>query len=60
MAQCFWYVDAGKAERELAWRARDPNVTLHDTVEDLRARGVVWPSDDSAAVARQGPLHTAG
>lgn len=47
MAQCFWYVDAGKAERELRWKARDPNVTLHDTVEDLRARGVVWPRDDS-------------
>lgn len=49
MAQCFWYVDAGKAERELAWRAREPNVTLHDTVEDLRARGVVWPRDESVA-----------
>jgi dihydroflavonol-4-reductase len=48
MAQCFWYVDAAKAERELGWKARDPGVTLHDTVEDLRARGVVWPSDDSA------------
>ncbi len=47
MAQCFWYLDASKAERELAWRARDPNVTLHDTVEDLRARGVVWPRDAS-------------
>lgn len=43
MAQCFWYVDAGKAERELGWRARDPNATLYDTVEDLRVRGVVWP-----------------
>jgi dihydroflavonol-4-reductase len=43
MAQCFWYVDASKAERELGWRARDPNATLYDTVEDLRARGVVWP-----------------
>jgi dihydroflavonol-4-reductase len=43
MAQCFWYVDASKAERELGWRARDPNATLQDTVDDLRARGVVWP-----------------
>ncbi len=43
MAQCFWYVDASKAERELGWRARDPNATLLDTVEDLRVRGVVWP-----------------
>jgi dihydroflavonol-4-reductase len=60
MAQCFWYLDASKAERELGWKARDPNVTLHDTVEDLRARGVVWPTDDSAGVVGQGPLHTAG
>jgi dihydroflavonol-4-reductase len=43
MAQCFWYVDAGKAERELGFRARDPNETLYETVEDLRTRGVVWP-----------------
>jgi dihydroflavonol-4-reductase len=43
MAQCFWYADASKAERELGWRARDPNATLQDTVDDLRARGVVWP-----------------
>ncbi|HEY1693331.1 MAG TPA: NAD-dependent epimerase/dehydratase family protein [Polyangiaceae bacterium] len=46
MAQCFWYLDAGKAERELGWTARDPGETLHDTVEDLRARGVVWPRVD--------------
>jgi dihydroflavonol-4-reductase len=44
MGQCFWYLDASKAERELGWSPRDPNVTLYDTVEDLRARGVVWPS----------------
>jgi dihydroflavonol-4-reductase len=44
MAQCFWYVDSSKAEHELGWSARDPGVTLHDTVEDLRERGVVWPS----------------
>jgi dihydroflavonol-4-reductase len=46
MAQCFWYLDAGKAERELGWRARDPNETLYETVADLRARGVVWPRGD--------------
>jgi dihydroflavonol-4-reductase len=45
MAQCFWYLDAGKAESELGWTARDPNATLHDTVEDLRTRGVVWPRE---------------
>jgi dihydroflavonol-4-reductase len=43
MAQCFWYVDSSKAERELGWSARDPGITLHDTVSDLRDRGVVWP-----------------
>jgi dihydroflavonol-4-reductase len=47
MAQCFFYVDSGKAERELGWRARDPNATLYDTVVDLRARGVVWPPADA-------------
>jgi dihydroflavonol-4-reductase len=46
MAQCFWYLDASKATRELGWTARDPNETLYDTVEDLRARGVVWPDDE--------------
>jgi len=59
MAQCFWYLDATKAERELGWRARDPNVTLHDTVEDLRARGVVWPTEwREANVVGEGPHHT--
>jgi dihydroflavonol-4-reductase len=45
MAQCFWYVDAGKAKSELGWMHRDPGDTLADTVEDLHARGVVWPAD---------------
>ena len=45
MGQHFWYLDASKAERELGWSARDPNVTLLDTIEDLRQRGVVWPED---------------
>jgi dihydroflavonol-4-reductase len=45
MAQCFWYLDSSKAARELGWTARDPNATLYDTVEDLRARGAVWPRD---------------
>jgi dihydroflavonol-4-reductase len=43
MAQCFWYLDAAKARAELGFRPRDPNVTLFETVEDLRGRGVVWP-----------------
>jgi dihydroflavonol-4-reductase len=46
MAQCYWYLDSTKAERELGWSARDPNATLHETVEDLRARGIVWPRAD--------------
>jgi dihydroflavonol-4-reductase len=43
MAQHFWYLDASKAKRELGFTHRDPIETLSDTVEDLRARGVVWP-----------------
>lgn len=43
MAQFYWYLDATKAETELGWAPRDPIATLHDTVNDLRARGVVWP-----------------
>jgi dihydroflavonol-4-reductase len=41
MAQYFWYLDAGRAERELGWESRDPTATLADTVRDLRDRGVV-------------------
>ncbi len=51
MAQCFWYVDSGKAERELGWVARDPGVTLQDTITDLRCRGVVWPANTTLASA---------
>jgi dihydroflavonol-4-reductase len=43
MAQYFWYCNAAKAERVLDWEPRDPGDTLHDTIEDLLARGVVWP-----------------
>jgi dihydroflavonol-4-reductase len=43
MARLYWYVDASRAERELGWSPRDPVATLADTVDDLRARGVVWP-----------------
>lgn len=45
MGQCFWYLDPSRAERELGWRARSIDATLYETVEDLRARGVVWPKD---------------
>jgi len=44
MAQHFWYLDASKAKRDLGWTHREVSETLVDTVEDLRARGVVWPS----------------
>ena len=54
MAQCFWYLDASKAHRELGWTARDPGETLHDTVEDLRARGAVWPTAGNERVATLG------
>jgi dihydroflavonol-4-reductase len=43
MSQFYWYLDASRAEQVLGWQARDPIVTLLDTVEDLRSRGVVWP-----------------
>jgi dihydroflavonol-4-reductase len=49
MAQFYWYVDSSKAARELGFRPREPNVTLHETVADLRARGVVWPRDTASA-----------
>ena len=39
MSQLYWYCDSGRANRELAWSARDPIATLADTVDDLRARG---------------------
>lgn len=37
MAECFWWIDSGKAERELGFAARDPQLTLVDTVDYLRA-----------------------
>ena len=47
MGSYYWYLDATLAERELGWTSRDPMTTLADTVEDLRARGVVWPRAES-------------
>jgi dihydroflavonol-4-reductase len=43
MTQYFWYVDSTRARTELGFSPRDPMDTLADTVEDLKARGVVWP-----------------
>jgi dihydroflavonol-4-reductase len=37
MGECFFYLDASKAERELGFHARDPQETLHDTVRHLLA-----------------------
>jgi len=41
MGQFFWYLNSGRAERDLGWKPRDPLTTLRDTVDDLRqgARG---------------------
>jgi dihydroflavonol-4-reductase len=36
MSRCFWYVDSSKAARELGFEARDPGLTLGDTVAYLR------------------------
>lgn len=36
MADHFWWIDSSKAERELGFVARDPMLTLHDTVAYLR------------------------
>ncbi len=47
MSQYFWYCSADKAERELGFVARDPGVTIRDTVEDLVRRKVVAVSKGS-------------
>ncbi|EYF06285.1 NAD-dependent epimerase/dehydratase family protein [Chondromyces apiculatus] len=44
MGQHYWYVDSAKARRELGWTSRDPLATLADTIDDLRARGLSWPT----------------
>jgi dihydroflavonol-4-reductase len=36
MGEHFWYLDASKAARELGFTARDPALTLYDTVSYLR------------------------
>jgi dihydroflavonol-4-reductase len=37
MAEHYWWFDSRKAEAELGFAARDPALTLHDTVEYLRS-----------------------
>lgn len=49
MAQHYWWVDWSKAKRELGYAPRDASETLAATVEDLIARGVVWPADRGVA-----------
>jgi nucleoside-diphosphate-sugar epimerase len=51
MAQYFWYCDSEKAERELGFNPRDPGETLRDTVDDLVARKVAFPSGARVADA---------
>ncbi len=36
MSEHYWWFDSGKAARELGFEARDPALTLHDTVKYLR------------------------
>ena len=36
MAEHYWWIDSRKAERELGFAARDPQLTLVDTVGYLR------------------------
>jgi len=36
MSQHYWWFDSSKAERELGFEARDPGLTLHETVKYLR------------------------
>jgi dihydroflavonol-4-reductase len=54
MAQHFWYLDSGLAERELAFAPRDPNATLRDTIDDLRARGPLQGSRQGRARPPEG------
>jgi dihydroflavonol-4-reductase len=39
MSEHYWWIDSAKAEKELGFTVRDPQLTLHDTVAYLR-RGV--------------------
>ena len=36
MAEHYWWFDSSKAAAELGFVARDPQLTLHDTVRYLR------------------------
>ena len=51
MAQYYWYLDAGKAARELGWLPRDPADTLRDTVDYVRAHLLGKSAFKNAATA---------
>ena len=51
MARYFWYVDASKATRQLAFAPRDPSETLLDTVAYVRERFLEWPTSLSSEKA---------
>ncbi len=52
MAQYFWYLDAGKAARELGFGSpRDPADTLRDTVDYVRAHLLGKSAFKNAATA---------
>ncbi len=46
MARYFWYLDSSLAEKELGFSPRDSIQTLRDTIDDIIARGLVWPPED--------------
>jgi dihydroflavonol-4-reductase len=52
VAQHYWYCDWSRAAAELGFTPRDPLVTLRDTVDDLYARGAVWPKGKAVATQR--------
>ncbi len=54
VAQHYWYCDWSKAAAELGFAPRDPLVTLRDTLDDLYARGVVWPRQEAVSTRRAG------
>jgi dihydroflavonol-4-reductase len=43
MSRYFWYLDAGKAARELGFAARDPGETLYETVACLKEQFLASP-----------------
>ena len=53
MSQHFWYIDWSAAIQDLNFSPRDPNQTLYDTVQWLRAHQLSRPAD--VETARPGP-----